>query len=148
MCLGLLLSYAISKQSANAFLYSIGASDICCLGIIGGSAIKKVDFTSFKFISLVPIFMIVASCISPSILNLKFNDTFIPSITTTGLMTYLSLNSRSVIRSNDLQIEPHEYLFAASQLYLHPEQAIKRKVKSLCSSTNTSTRQPQGYVQI
>jgi len=104
------------------------SSDLCCLGVILGS--KKLDFTKWRYISLIPLTMIGSSALAPTILKTSLNNTIWPSIMMTGLMSYLGANTRPVIKYNDLGIEPNEYLFAATQLYLHPEQSIKHRLKT------------------
>lgn len=139
-CLSLLISYAITQSTAKAFLYSTGSSDLCCLGIIFGSSSKRIDFTKWKYISLTPIFMIGSSALAPTLLKTSLNNTIWPSIIMSGLMTYLGANTRPVIRYNDLNIEPNEYLFASTQLYLQPEQAIKHRLKNwICGPERNRT---------
>ncbi len=109
-------------------MYSIGSSDLCMASVIAASTSKRVDFTKWRYISTIPLFMIGSSVLAPTILNTSLNNTIWPSISMTALMTYLGANTRPVIKYNDLDIEPHEYLFAATQLYLNPEQSIKHRL--------------------
>ncbi|XP_054155463.1 uncharacterized protein LOC128953942 [Oppia nitens] len=135
--LSLLMSYAITQRAtANAFLYSMGFSDFCDLAVIVGSKARR-DFTKWRYIAITPTIMAGSSFLAPTLLQTSLNNTIWPSIVMTGLSTYLVSNTRPVIKYNDLELEPEEYVFAATQLYMHPERAIKHQVKSwFCGSNN------------
>ncbi|CAG2177691.1 unnamed protein product [Oppiella nova] len=111
--LSLLISYAITQSTAKAFLYSMGFSNICDIGVILGSK-SRLDFTKWRYISLIPLTMIVSSVFAPTLLHTSLNNTIWPSIIMTSASTYLAGNTVPVIRHNDLRLEPNEYVFAVS----------------------------------
>ncbi|CAG2118027.1 unnamed protein product, partial [Medioppia subpectinata] len=110
--LSFLISYAITQSTAKAFLYAMGSSDLCDLGVVLGSR-GRLDFTKWRYISLIPLSMIGSSVLAPSILGLSVKHTIWPSIIMTSANTYLAANTVPVIRHNDLKLEPSEYVFAS-----------------------------------
>ena len=142
-----MISYVIASQkTANAFLYSMGFTNACDLGVILGSKARR-DFTKWRYIGLTPAIMTASSILAPTILKTSLNYTIWPSIATTLGSTMISANTRPVIKYNDLDIKEDEYVFAAIQLYLNPEQALRHKIKQWFFGSNND-RGRRGYTAI
>ena len=141
-----MISYAIpSPKTATAFLYSMGFTNACDLGVIVGSKMKR-DFTKWKYIMFIPVVMIGSSILAPTLLKTSVNNTIWASIATTFGTSYLAANTRPVIKHNDLDIKEDEYVFAAIQLYLNPERSLRHTIKRWFFGSNE--RERSGYTVI